>query len=145
MSPDWYNRVFEKKRRQLVKKIELDENGLRLVWQDEFLLTTESNLIKLCRMDRQLFETDLRQTLPPLKYTSREIAQREAHFKRLQSWWSEINHEFTHSKLRTQTTPKLGSFWVTILDIFQRGVILTGSWRTFPETLANRLSHERHS
>ena len=29
--PDLYNRVFEKKRRQLVKKIELDENGLRLV------------------------------------------------------------------------------------------------------------------
>jgi len=27
----WYNRVFKKKRRQLVKKIELDENGLRLV------------------------------------------------------------------------------------------------------------------
>ena len=40
VSPDWYNRVFEKKRRQLVKKIELEENGLRLVWQDEFLLTT---------------------------------------------------------------------------------------------------------
>ena len=101
VSPDWYNRVFEKKRRQLVKKIELEENGLRLVWQDEFLLTTESNIIKLCLMVRQLFETDLRQTLPPIKYTPREIAQREAHFKRLQSWLSEINHEFTHSKLRT--------------------------------------------
>ena len=143
--PDLYNRVFEKKRRQLVKKIELDENGLRLVWQEEFLLTTESNIIKLCRVNRQLFEIYLRQTLPPSKYTPREIAQREVHFKRLQSWWSEINHEFTHSKLRTQTTPKLGSFWVTILDIFQRWVIWTGSWRTFPETLANRLSHERHS
>ena len=65
MSPRWYNRVFKKKRRQLVKKIELDENGLRLVWQDEFLLTTESNLIKLCRVDRQLFEIYLRHNLPP--------------------------------------------------------------------------------
>ena len=55
MFPDLYNRVFEKKRRQLVKKIELDENGLRLVWQEEFLLTTESNIIKLCRVNRQLF------------------------------------------------------------------------------------------
>jgi len=31
MSPDLINRVYEKKRRQLVKKIELEENGLRLV------------------------------------------------------------------------------------------------------------------
>ena len=58
--PDLYNRVFEKKCRQLVKKIELDENGLRLVWQEEFLLTTESNIIKLCRVDRQLIEIYLR-------------------------------------------------------------------------------------
>jgi hypothetical protein len=29
--PDLYNRIFKKKRRKLVKKIELDENGLRLV------------------------------------------------------------------------------------------------------------------
>ena len=78
--PDLYNRVFEKKRRQLVKKIELDENGLRLVWQEEFLLTTESNIIKLCRVDRQLFEIYLRQTLPPSKYTPREIAQKGSPF-----------------------------------------------------------------
>ena len=116
--PDLYNRIFKKKRRKLVKKIELDENGLRLVWQEEFLLTTEGNIIKLCRVDRDLFEIYLRQTLPPSKYTPREIAQREVHFKRLQSWWSEIKHEFTHSKFRSQTTPKLGSFWVTIMDIF---------------------------
>ena len=86
--PDLYNRVFEKKRRQLVKKIELDENGLRLVLQEEFLLTTESNIIKLCRVNRQLFDIYLRQILPSSEYTPREIAQREVHFKRLQSWWS---------------------------------------------------------
>ena len=56
---------LKKKRWQLVKKIELDENGLTGVWQDEFLLTTESNLIKLCRVDRQLFEIYLRHNLPP--------------------------------------------------------------------------------
>ena len=73
--PDLYNIVFENKRRELVKKIKLDENGLQLVWQEELLLTTESNIIKLCRVDRELFEIYLRQTLPPLIHSKRDYSK----------------------------------------------------------------------